>query len=206
MLCFVVVICSVHSVVLILVCVVELVDSLLLLLVIAYLVAPLAVESVESVLSADHCYFEEIEYFALYLESVVVSVDSLLLLVDSLFLLVDSLFLLVDSLFLLVDFQLLLVATPVVTFVIAGKQLHYHVDDVLLVVVDSFVLLIVSVISVRQIEKISYYMYWIKPLCIFLVADNIQLRILCTSKNCTWKKVLESEHKKQTTTYNLIDM
>ena len=42
---------------------------------------------------------------------------------------------------------------------IAGKQLHYHVDDVLLVVVDCFVLLIVSVISVRQIEKISYYVH-----------------------------------------------
>ena len=122
MLWFVVVICSVHSVALILVCVVELVASLLLLLVIAYLVAPLAVEGVDFVLSADHCLVEGIGYFALYLESVVVSVDSLLL----------------------------LVATPVVTFVIAGKQLHYHVDDVLLVVVDSFVLLIVSVISVRQ--------------------------------------------------------
>ena len=70
MLCFAFVICSVHSVVLILVCVVELVASLLLLLVIAYLVAPLAVEGVDfvilildSVLSADHCFVEEIVCF-----------------------------------------------------------------------------------------------------------------------------------------------
>ena len=63
MLWFVVVICSIHSVALILVCVVELVASLLLLLVIAYLVAPLAVEGVESLLSADHCFVEEIACF-----------------------------------------------------------------------------------------------------------------------------------------------
>ena len=61
------VICSVS---LIVVCVAELVASLLLLLVIAYLVDLLTVEGIdfvtlilESVLSADHCFVEETVYF-----------------------------------------------------------------------------------------------------------------------------------------------
>ena len=64
------VICCIRSVSLIVVSVVELVASLLLLLVIVYLIVPLAVEGIDfvtlivvSVLSADHCFVEEIVYF-----------------------------------------------------------------------------------------------------------------------------------------------